>query len=146
MSDNKILYKIRSLEKMVLRKCIFLDDDCFSKNAQAITQVQIIEYLLEHKNEDVYQCDLESVLNLKRATVSGVLKTMEKNNLIKRVVSSKDTRSKRLILNSELENKLAKNVYKVKSLESAITDGISSHDMNIFYSTLNKMIDNINKI
>ena len=62
------------------------------------TQMQIIEYILNHTSEDIYQRDLEDILNLRRATVSGVLHTMEKNNLIRRVTDNEDTRSKKILV------------------------------------------------
>ncbi len=51
----------------------------------------------------VYQSELEDVLNLRRATVSGILMTMEKNGIIKRVASKKDARTKEIILNEKVE-------------------------------------------
>ena len=38
----------------------------------------IIEYILDTDNKEVNQNELENVLKLRRATVSGVLQTMEK--------------------------------------------------------------------
>ena len=53
----------------------------------SIAQMQIIKYILKHDGKTIYQRDLEEVFNLRRATISGILKTMEKNNVIIRVWS-----------------------------------------------------------
>lgn len=106
MSDNKILYQIKTLEKMILRTFWNdkeLEDEILIKKEfkPTPTQMQIIEYILEHINEVVYQKDLEEVLNLRRATVSGVLQTMEKNELIERTTNTEDTRVKKIILHEK---------------------------------------------
>ena len=77
-----ILYQIKTLGKLILR--LFMEDREHIKKISGSTkptrtQFIILSYLIEHSNEDVYQKDLENVLNLRRATVSGVLHTMEKN-------------------------------------------------------------------
>ena len=43
--------------------------------------VKIIAYIF-NKEGAIYQRDLEKDLNLRRATLSGILNTMEKNNLL----------------------------------------------------------------
>ena len=102
MNDNKVLYEIKSLEKMLVRELINNSDIKDKENLLPTpTQCQIIEYILNNKNKDIYQKDLEKVLNLRRATVSGVLHTMEKNGLIKRVTDESDTRTKKIILNKK---------------------------------------------
>ena len=110
MKSHETLYKIRSLEKMIIRLFIdekeFIPEQCNLKKQKIFptpTQMQIIAYILKHKNEDIYQRDLENVLKLRRATVSGVLKTMEKNGFITRITDKEDTRIKKIILNKNAE-------------------------------------------
>ena len=107
------------------------------------TQMQIISYILEHNGEDVYQKDLEKVLRLRRATVSGVLGTMEKNNLIKRIINEHDTRSKKIILNAHLATSLKKHINEVKKWEDKLIKNISQEDMDIFIKVINQMKENI---
>ena len=82
--NNKVLYQLKSLEKIIIRNLLKDEEDhvlnCNNDLASLTpTQMQIVEYILNHNNEEIYQKDLENVLNLRRATVSGVLKTMKKN-------------------------------------------------------------------
>ena len=96
--EEKVLYQIKNLDRIVFR-CIFngndIEDNRCIRNMKipTQTQMQIISYIIKHQNEEVYQKDLEEVLNLRRATVSGVLHTMEKNNLIKKWEGKKKERS-----------------------------------------------------
>jgi DNA-binding MarR family transcriptional regulator len=145
MKEYKVLYKIHTIDNMILRNIGIKE-----KNKEIInksltpTQMQIIEYILEHKEKDIYQKDLEKVLNLRRATVSGVLQTMEKNNLIERTIDEKDTRTKKIILNKETKNIFHSRMNKVKSLEKNIVKNIEKDDLDIFFKVILQIEDNIN--
>ena len=111
MDSKNILYEVKTLEKMITREFI-KDIDCTRKKIGFVptpTQMQIIGYIIDHNGQKVYQKDLENVLSLRRATVSGVLKTMEKNKLIKRTVDTNDTRVKEIILEER-----AKKIFLIK--------------------------------
>lgn len=146
MGKKQVLYEIKSLEKMIVRE-IINDDDIKQKEKlfPTPTQCQIIEYIICNKKKDVYQKDLEQVLNLRRATVSGVLHTMEKNGLIERITDEKDTRTKKIILNNEIPKKFAKYSKKIKNIENNIIKGISDKDLEVFLKVLSQMKDNIKK-
>ena len=106
-----------------------------------LTQLKIIEYLI--KNEHTYQKDLEKNLKLSRATISCVLKTMEKNKIIERCSNESDARSKEVKLNEKLKTKLEENIKEIGILEQNITKGIDKEDLEIFLKVLNKMKENI---
>ena len=94
MEEYKVLFQIKSLQKIIFKKFL-CNNNKYNVNKEFLptpTQMQIIAYIMAHENEEIYQKDLENVLKLTRATVSGVLQTMEKNSLIERVVDSNDTR------------------------------------------------------
>ncbi|MGN1301795.1 MAG: MarR family transcriptional regulator, partial [Clostridia bacterium] len=61
-------------------------------------QARIIDFLVLHQNEDINQKDLKNYLEVSKATVSSALQTMENNEIIKRVTSKEDARSKKIIL------------------------------------------------
>ena len=109
------------------------------------TQIQILKYMIEHQNEDVYQKDLENVLNLRRATVSGVLQTMEKNNLIKREIYENDVRVKKIILNEKTKSIFLKNKQKIDEIEKNIIKNISKKDLDKFTQIIDKLITNLNE-
>ena len=88
MDQYHLLFQIKSLEKMIFRTFVHDDKVHFAKQKMipTPTQMQILEYILANPKKETYQRDLEEILNLRRATVSGVLQTMEKNHLIERVI------------------------------------------------------------
>lgn len=153
MSKHMVLYQIRSLEKMVIR--LFLRDKDFdskeyeSREMHSVptpTQMQIIEYILDHSEEDIFQKNLEIVLKLRRATVSGVLKTMEKNELIKRITYSEDSRNKKIILNDKAKKIFEGTKKKMEALEEIVIKDIPSKDLEIFSNVIEKMKINIDNV
>lgn len=143
MNNNQILYQIKDLEKNILRKVniqIKINKKEFPKS---LTQIQIINYIVENKNKDVYQKDFEEKLNLRRATISGVLKTMEKNNLIERTSNVLDARSKKIKLNKKVKDKISYDCKKISEIEEILTKDISEEELKLFQNVINKMKYNI---
>lgn len=137
----KILFKLKDLDKMIVRS--LLDQEKLEL-LPSPTQMQIIEYII-NSDEEVLQCDLEKAIKLRRATISGVLKTMEKKNLITRVISSKDARVKKIILSDKTKKMYLESKTKLEALEELITSNISDNEINIFLEVMNKMQENLMK-
>ncbi|MCI5702555.1 MAG: MarR family transcriptional regulator [Erysipelotrichaceae bacterium] len=137
----KILFKLKDLDKMIVRS--LLDQEKLEL-LPSPTQMQIIEYII-NSDEEVLQCDLEKAIKLRRATISGVLKTMEKKNLITRVISSKDARVKKIILSDKTKKMYLESKAKLEALEELITSNISDNEINIFLEVMNKMQENLMK-
>lgn len=142
MKEERMLYQIKSLEKLILRALI-KERDNIEELSPTPTQMQIIEYILKHKDSEIFQKDLEDILNLRRATVSGVLQTMEKNELIKRVNHSTDARVKRIILNPKAEEMFKEKEKRIEELEHIVIQEIKKEDLEVFSSVLKKMKQNI---
>ncbi len=146
MKEEKIFFQIKNLEKKVVR--YLLMDQQFSKPCKNFskptpTQLQIIDYLLKNMNRVVYQKELEELFTLKRATVSGVLKTMEKNGLISRVVDEKDTRTKQILLNESTKEIFLQAKKRVDDLEKILIQDLSKEELETFRAVLEKMETNL---
>lgn len=139
--EDKILYNIKSLEKLIARYLLL--NEVEKKNVPTPTQIQIIEYLVRNKDKEVFQKDLEEILNLRRATVSGVLQTMEKNKLIDRVVSKYDSRVKKIILNDNTKKLFLEKHNKLLEVEKMITKDITNEELVTFNNVINKMKNNL---
>ncbi len=142
--ENIVLFKIKELDKKIVRTILKENSD-INIPPLTSTQIQILKYMIEHQNEDVYQKDLENVLNLRRATVSGVLQTMEKNNLIKREIYENDVRVKKIILNEKTKSIFLKNKQKIDEIEKNIIKNISKKDLDKFTQIIDKLITNLNE-
>ena len=142
MKEQKILYQIKDLDRKIYALLI--------KNNRHFlpltpTQIRIIHYIIKHDDREVYQRDIEKDLNLTRATLSGVLKTMEKNNIIKRNININDARSKQIILNDDVKADFIKNKKYLLEIEKKLVKDINKEEIDIFLNVLNKMKENINK-
>ena len=145
MEDKNIFNSIKELEKGIVRKIMSetSHDEMYSK--PSIAQMQIIKYILKNDGKIIYQRDLEEVFNLRRATISGILKTMEKNNVIIRVCDPNDARGKIVILSDDAKKFFKEKETLFKKIETVLKKDISKEELEIFYKVILKMRDNINR-
>ena len=148
MEEARIIFQLKNLEKRIFR--YFLQDQELTEKVKGMptptpTQLQIIGYLIKHRDEDVYQKELEKLFNLKRATVSGVLQTMEKNGLISRVVDHKDTRTKKILLNEKTRELFFIGKQRLDELEKVLFEGFSKEDLCVLQEALKQMQKNMEK-
>lgn len=142
MKEKNTLFELKKLTHLILNE-IEVNMDEESKNKfPSPTQIRIIGYIIEHDN-NVLQKELENALGISRATVSDVLKTMEKNNLIERVQSDIDTRTNKVILKESAIKKLEEGKTLFELISSKMYENISNDELILFNSILNKMIVNL---
>ena len=91
----------------------------------------------------MYTTTLENILQLRRATVSGVLQTMEKNHLIERLVDENDTRSKKIILNPKVISSFEGHFAKIKQMEQIMVEGLTNEEIEVFRKVIGQMKENI---
>ena len=73
--DNNILLEIKVLDKLLGR--FFFKPGTMDEMASITqSQMQILDYIVECGKNEIYQKDLEEAVDLRRATVSGILQTM----------------------------------------------------------------------
>lgn len=144
---NSVLYKMKSIDKIIVRT-FFNNLECEKKLKKreyfpSRSQMEIIHYMLKHINEEVYQKDLEEALNLRRATISGVLATMEKNGFIERTVYENDTRIKKITLSQRAKEEYFKGIESLDKVEKKALEGISKDELETFNKVLDKIIENL---
>lgn len=143
MKESRVLWKISSLEKLIAKEFINNVDKSVVIPIPSPSQMQIMHYIFTHQNEDIYQKDLENVLNISRASVSGILHTMEKNAIINRVVCNNDVRCKKIILNENAYNIFMQGKEKFMELEKVLLTNISKEELNQFNNIVDKMQNNL---
>jgi DNA-binding MarR family transcriptional regulator len=142
MKNRSIGFEIKILNNLITRKIIKeykINDNCSISHVQ----MKVIHYLIKNKNNSIYQSDIEKMLEVRRSTVSGILDTMEKNNLIKRVDSKIDGRKKQIILTNkilEFSHDLEKQVI---SFDKLLIKDIEKEDLNTFFKVVDQMKKNI---
>ncbi len=141
-NEKEIVFKLRVISNLLKRK---IDEFLASKYDISISVLQskVVKYLHTHKDEDVFQKDLEKVLNVRPSTVVEILKAMEKNDLIKKESVAFDARLKKITLTENMF-RLCDNISTdVKNIEDTIKKGITEQELEIFFQVLSKIEENM---
>ncbi len=70
----------------------------FSKYNLTGSQCEILIYLLHNQDTDIYQKDIERYFNQSNPVVTGILNRLEGSGYIKRTISNKDLRCRKISL------------------------------------------------
>jgi DNA-binding MarR family transcriptional regulator len=106
-------------------------------------QGEIAKILFKNKDKDIYQRDLEKIIGIRRSTISGILKTMEKNGLIMRIDSIDNRKVKKIILTEKALNIHSSIADKVKEMNNEIIKGISEEELIVFFNVADKIKKNL---
>ncbi len=134
--NRYIGYEIKDINNLLTRR-IFL---MYKNNNKIITPIQykIIDYLLI--NEKAYQKDLEKEFNLRRSTISGILKTMEKNNLI---LKETNNRINEIFLTVDIKKEIKIIKEQMINLETELKKNITNEELENFFIVIDKIKENI---
>lgn len=142
MNDRKIFIEIKTLDNYIMRRAMS-EGKKLGIIPPSPIQVRTIVYLIEHSNKDVYQKDLEKEFNLRRSTISGILKTMEKHNIITKINADNDARSRKIKLSKEADRKYKSLMDNFKTLDMILREDISDYELEIFFNVIDKMKENM---
>lgn len=141
MEKLKTIYQIKNLNHIIVRYCSSQKD--LKENLPTPAQMQILDFIRKNQNNKIYQRDIGQNLGLRRATLSEILKTMEKNNLISRISDNKDTRIKEIILSDTAKEKF-KHVKKLlENTEKTATQNIDEKELEIFFKVAKQIENNL---
>lgn len=141
--DKKLAEELKKLEIEIAQKLFSIAKEKGIPAPPSPLQGRILDFLFKNQDREVNQKDIEVNLGVSKATISGALNAMEKNNLIKRITSIKDSRSKQIIATEE--SKVTNDCLKVifDDLNKKLVKDISEEELNAFYSTMNKLSRNL---
>lgn len=106
-------------------------------------QVRIVKYLVKQNNKAILQKDMEYIFNIRRSTVSGVIKTMEKNNIIIRENVKDDNKSKEIKLTDKVYKRANDLVKELKELDLELLKDVNKEDLEVFMRVLKNIQDNL---
>lgn len=113
-----------------------------------VAQARLISYIGNQyeRNLNVYQRDIEKIFNIKRSSVTSLLKSLEKNGLITRQEALDDLRAKHIMLTEKghfIFKEIGKNLTET---EKVISSSISDDEKEIFTKIVSKLIDNLKEV
>ncbi len=112
-----------------------------------ITPVQSrIIMVIASKKDGMYQKEIEDFIPCNKSTLSAILNTMEKNELIKRVDSEIDSRRKVIILTDKALEIVRYLKEDKKVLDHILLDNITDEEYRLFSDILHKLRNNMERI
>lgn len=103
----------------------------------------IIGFLYRHRDEEIFQKDIENRYSMARSTTTTILKLMEKKGYIKRVSVERDARLKKIVLTEEGVAMNMQAVKIIEHLESRLLQDIVQEELDVFLKVLRQMKENI---
>ena len=91
----------------------------------------------------MFQRDLEAEFHVRRSTVTGILKGMEKKGLTQRLSVEEDARLKRIILTPQAKSLHREVEMAVVRMEKIALRGLSEAEIEVFLEILEKMKANL---
>lgn len=121
-------------------------DAIIDDNGLTVMQKHVLKFiLLETLHKEVYQKDIEEEFQIRKSTVTGILKLMEKNGFIWRESVKKDARLKRILPTKKSEALRPNILSHINEAESRLTHGISDEELHICKQVLQKMLQNLSE-
>ena len=108
---------------------------------------RIVRFLMNNRDRDIFQKDIESEFGIARSTVTGLLKQMEQQNMICRCSVDSDARLKKVMLTEETVQKVEEGFVNInRILDERMLRGISEEEHKIFCSVIGRMRNNLETI
>ena len=117
--------------------------DRFSQNGINLTKVQwlLLKRLKEINGES--QHNLAFITNRDKASLTRLLTTMEKKNLVSRISSDSDHRIKRIYITKHGDQILKQTMPVVNKMIKEMQSGLQEKDRRIAITVLKKLMENI---
>ena len=103
------------------------------------TQGWVQRYLYEHQNVDVFQRDLENVFSVRGATMTNMLKLMEKNGFITRESVPHDARLKKIVLTQKAIENHERVMQNVRTMEDVVSKNLTNEEISEFIRIIQKI-------
>ncbi|PZD95033.1 MarR family transcriptional regulator [Paenibacillus sambharensis] len=135
-------FEVKVLATLMKRS---FEHDTANTEVDGLTGMQgwIIGYLHMNEGRPVFQRDLEREFNIRRATVTGVLKLMERDGLITREPVDYDARLKKLTLTPKAVELHKRIVERYTAFEKRLRSGLTAEEVETFFTIVDKIKQNI---
>lgn len=146
MKNSMIINEMRKLDILIGKKMFDLAKVEKMNTPPSPLQFKILEFLLKNQDNDYCPKDFENKFNVSKATISGVLVTMEKRGIITMVASSKDARCKIVKLTNKSIDQFNEMNNILNKMNDELVKGISEYDLNTFFNVLQSMKNNLSNL
>ena len=143
MENRKIGFELHKTSRLIKR---YMDSDAAKSYVDKVTGTHgwAMGYLFHNRDRDIFQKDFEQEFNIRRSTASSILSLMEKNGLIKRESVDYDARLKKITLTEKAIEIQTIVDTAFGRMENMLGQNISDSELEIFFSVLDKICENLN--
>lgn len=114
----------------------------YTNNAGA--QTRLLYFVLDnYLDREIYQKDIQKALNISGATMSELLKKLEKKGMIERKRVEEDDRLKKIVPTSHAIMMKENLNRDIQNIEKKLVSEISEEELEIYLRVTKKMITNI---
>lgn len=106
-------------------------------------QANVINYLYNHPDRDIYQKDIAAHLALKNSSVTSLINNLEKNGFVIKVADETDARHKKIVLTQRACSEHLVCLDYVTAIEDRMLAGMTEQEQKTFDDLLRRAISNI---
>ncbi|ERL65096.1 MarR family winged helix-turn-helix transcriptional regulator [Schleiferilactobacillus shenzhenensis] len=110
-------------------------------------QAELLMYLVRHHDKVIFQSDLESVFNLSRPTINGLVKRLKEAGMVAVVPTPADKRYKQIMMTATARREMIAHQpefdAQVQALEQAMTTGMTADEVAELHRLLRLMLHNL---
>ncbi len=141
-NEINLMYEMRKIFNTIKRYANNRADKLHD-NDLTNTQGMILGYLVENQDRDIFQRDIEAEFDIRRSTVTNIIKSIESKGYITRESVKDDARLKKIVL-TDKTIEISKKFYGViDSMDKIIKKDISEEEFDMFFKVLNKINKNL---
>ena len=134
-----LIWEIKSLNGAIKKKMFDSLKEKDMDRQPSPLQFKILKYLFSNNDIEVNQKKLEEELGVNKSTISETLNTMEKQGLIKRVVSTTDERVKKIETTECSKERFAEMKKTHKEVNDHITSCLSKEELEQFLNSIKRI-------
>ncbi len=107
------------------------------------SQLMLISYVWENRNNKVTQKDISKALHIKHPTTIGLLKRLEEKEMLKVIVDPDNKKYRNIVLTPKGEQFVERNKERKRYTDQNLTDGMTEEEIQTLRKLLDKVIDNM---
>ncbi|MBK5254334.1 MAG: MarR family transcriptional regulator [Peptostreptococcaceae bacterium] len=135
--ENNVIGEIIKITHL-LRRQVGCGDADFHERI-GMTGIRMVRYLMDNREKDTFQKDLEVEFSLRASSVSVTLKKLENKGFITREAVEHDARLKRIVLTDKLSEMHDEKSKQYDEIEKKINDNMTEQEIKQLDALLLKL-------
>ena len=107
------------------------------------SQLMVISYLDEHRNQKVTQKDISDALHIKHPTTIGLLKRLEEKEMLSVVVDPENRKYRNIALTEKGVTFIENDRVRRRNTDEYMVEGMTQEEIKILRSLLDRVYDNM---